>query len=345
MGEKQTQPKPQDTEPEAAEFRTLLSRAFVPLGGENEPLATPEQYAHVWKIGRMFADSKLVPDDFKGDKATCAIIAAFALRHKADPLVFYQHMHVIHGRPGMDAQLAIALANTSGKLAGPITHEIARDKDGRIVSCVARAVIAATGEVIEGSAVTPAIVEAEGWAKPKGDRGAASKWTTMPEHMYRFRSSVFMLREYAPELLMGLSTTDELEDIGDSSEPVAPAATSLETVRKRIRARVEPAVTEPPAAAPPKPEPPAQPVRTPDPGILDDVPKDDARDNPATDPLADKPAAKPAEVAKPAAPAMSEREKLVAQLREVCAAKGKNVPPVDKMSDKAVQQYIKTLSK
>ena len=379
MGEQKTQPQPeQQKAAEAAnEFAALMAKPFVPMGAENEPFSTPERFEHVWRVAKAYATSGMVPESFRGnDKvADCAIGVALAWRHKADPLMVLQHIHIIKGRPGMDAQLAIAFANSSGKLAGAITHEFTRDENGKAIGCTARAVLASTGEVIVGSEITLAMAKAENWGP---------KWQSMPDHMLRFRSSVFMLREYLPEVLMGMYTTDELVDI-PITETAAPSDAALDVLRDRVRARV---ASVQPSAAAAKPEPPAEPAKpkakakaaakaepaaekapapepaelppmVADPTILDDYPIDPADERDECEPeepvepgeqtalpLDAGQAAKPKPVPQNAttAPAMTAREQLIAQVRDLCEAQGKRLPPVTRMSDEALKGYAKTLS-
>ncbi len=52
----------------------------------------------------------------------------------------------------------------------------------------------------------------EGWLTKKG-----SKWQTIPELMLRYRCASFFGRLYAPELLMGLQTTEEVMDFIDAT--------------------------------------------------------------------------------------------------------------------------------
>ena len=52
------------------------------------------------------------------------------------------------------------------------------------------------------------MVKNEGWASKPG-----SKWKSMPEQMFRYRAAAFWQRMYAPEISMGFSTADEIEDI------------------------------------------------------------------------------------------------------------------------------------
>ena len=58
----------------------------------------------------------------------------------------------------------------------------------------------------------------EGWIQKKG-----SKWRTMPEVMLRYRAASLFGKLYAPELLMGLQSKDEIEDIaGEVVEAETP---------------------------------------------------------------------------------------------------------------------------
>jgi hypothetical protein len=48
----------------------------------------------------------------------------------------------------------------------------------------------------------------EGWLDKPG-----SKWKTMPELMLKYRAAAFFGRLYAPEIMMGLYSADEVVDI------------------------------------------------------------------------------------------------------------------------------------
>ncbi len=66
----------------------------------------------------------------------------------------------------------------------------------------------ATGETLEGPVVTMDMAKAEGWLDKAG-----SKWKTMPELMMRYRAAAFFGRLYAPEITMGMHSTEEVIDI------------------------------------------------------------------------------------------------------------------------------------
>lgn len=72
-------------------------------------------------------------------------------------------------------------------------------------------------EVLKGPVISMKMAEAEGWLGKSG-----SKWKTMPELMLMYRAAAFFGRLYAPEILNGMHTVEELPDM------TAGAATSLE---------------------------------------------------------------------------------------------------------------------
>jgi len=185
----------------------------------------PEAFDQAQRVARMLAKSDLVPQAYRsrGDHdekraiANCFIALQMAKRMQIDPFMFMQNSYVVHGRPGIEAKLAIALANRHGPFTGPIQWAVDRDENGQIVSCTAFATHKVTGETCEAT-ITREMVEAEGWHLPKGQTQQTSKWVTMPEQMYRYRSAMFLIRLYAPEVLLGMRTVDELEDMGEEIE-------------------------------------------------------------------------------------------------------------------------------
>ena len=53
-----------------------------------------------------------------------------------------------------------------------------------------------------------AMAKKEGWFNKTG-----SKWQTMPQLMLHYRAAAFFQRTYAPEISMGLMTSEEIQDI------------------------------------------------------------------------------------------------------------------------------------
>lgn len=160
--------------------------------------------AALWRLASMYSRSDIVPEQFRGKPENCLIALQMAQRCRIDPFAFMQASYVVHGRPGIEAKLAIAMLNSSGKIAGRVRYEFDGEGDKR--SCTACVKDKESGEEIRLK-LDWKTVEAEGWNKKNG-----SKWLTIPEQMFRYRSAVFLIRTHYPEVMMGLSTTDEMED-------------------------------------------------------------------------------------------------------------------------------------
>lgn len=163
------------------------------------------KFEHMWRVSKMYAASRIVPQHFQDSPENCFIAIQMAVRLGVDPFMFMQKTFVVGGKPGMEAQLAIALVNSRGPFKGAIQWKMEGEGMGR--QATAYAVHRETGEVCECT-VSMKVAEAEGWLGKSG-----SKWRTMPEQMLRYRSAAWLARLYAPECLMGMQTSDELDDV------------------------------------------------------------------------------------------------------------------------------------
>ena len=188
-------------------------------------------YEHIMKVAEVFAHSGLVPERYAGKVNNCAIVIAMALKHKADILGFMQNIYMVHNAPGMESKLAIALANMSGVWTAPIQYDMFGTRGQSDRGCTAWAVDSRSGAKCEVS-ITIQDAEREGWTKPK--KGMPSKWVTMPEMMLRYRGAMQLMRLYHPEVLFGMRTVDELEDVGPKTIKVEVEHPEADAIRKSI---------------------------------------------------------------------------------------------------------------
>lgn len=163
----------------------------------------------------------------------CVVALNMAQRMGADPLMVMQNLYIVEGRPAWSSQYIIASINACGKYS-PLRFAIEDlgEKDVEYVRykwegpqgnkrrienivktsikdmrCIAWATEKATGERLESPPVTIELAVKEGWFGKEG-----SKWQTMPEVMLRYRAASFFGKLYAPELLMGIQTAEEVHD-------------------------------------------------------------------------------------------------------------------------------------
>jgi hypothetical protein len=185
---------------------------------------TPEErnFALAQRQATALANSDIVPKVFAGNVANCLIALNLAQRVGCDPLMAMQNIDVIHGRPTWRSTFLIAAVNKCGRFT-PLRYRIEGEGDAR--TCVAVANERETGEEIEGPPVSMEMAKAEGWSTKSG-----SKWKTMPDLMLRYRAAAFFARTVAPEVAMGLYTSDEIEDMDRPTSTGASAKSATEAI-------------------------------------------------------------------------------------------------------------------
>lgn len=165
----------------------------------------------IQRVAKAFSTSTLVPQQYQGNVANCMIALNLAQRLKADELMVMQNLYIVHGNPGWSSKFLIASVNTCGRFSA-LRYEWRGEKNAADFGCRAWAIERESGERLDGAWVDWSMVRAEGWDKKNG-----SKWKTMPEQMFIYRAAAFWQRAYAPEISMGLSTAEEMQDVIDIS--------------------------------------------------------------------------------------------------------------------------------
>lgn len=162
------------------------------------------------RAAKLLASSSLVPKEYQGNLPNCVIALNMAQRVGADPLMVMQNLVVVHGRPTWSAQFLIATVNTCGRFSA-LRYEFFGERNTDSWGCRAWAVEKASGEKLVGTDVTIGMAKKEGWYGKSG-----SKWQSIPQQMLMYRAGSWWTRVYAPELSMGLHTTDEMRDVYDA---------------------------------------------------------------------------------------------------------------------------------
>lgn len=175
-----------------------------------------EMYAMAVKQAKILASSDLVPEGtYRGKPANCLIALDMSHRTGLSPLNVMQNLYIVKGRPGWSGQYCISAINSCGRFT-PLEFIQMIDDKGETRGYYAQAINRETGKICIGSPVTWDMVRAEGWYDKNG-----SKWKTMPDLMFHYRSAAFFAREYCPEVLNGLQTVEELKDVRGYDEPAA----------------------------------------------------------------------------------------------------------------------------
>lgn len=161
------------------------------------------------RVAKAFASSTLVPEAYRNNVPNCMIALNLASRLRADELMVMQNLYIVHGNPGWSSKFLIASVNTCGRFE-TLRYEWRGQEGADNYGCRAWTIEKSTGERLNGVWIDWKMVKAEGWSKKSG-----SKWLTMADQMFIYRSAAFWQRGYAPEISMGLSTAEELHDVID----------------------------------------------------------------------------------------------------------------------------------
>lgn len=189
----------------------------------------------------------------------CVVAMNMAMRMNADPLMVMQNLYVIEGRPSWSSQFIIAQLNSCGRFS-PLRFDLSEPGEPleltykatewvnkqktdvqrkaiiRHQTCTAWVIEKETGDRLNGPTVSIQMAIDEGWLTKNG-----SKWLTMPEVMLRYRAASLLGRIYAPELLMGLQSREEVEDFIEAT-PNAAGEYSVDINDLRDRAAQAPVV-------------------------------------------------------------------------------------------------------
>ena len=180
-------------------------------GGENidwgvSPLMNPARFDHMYRIGRVLASSALWPAHLRGKNpeegaANGMLCLNMAERLREDPLTVAQNIYFVSGRPGWNTTYMIAKANMHGVFSDPIDWDV--KGSGDTLSVTAFGLMAKSGNRVQVTCDMN-MAKAEGWTSNK-------KYQSMPEQMLRYRSAAFLIRLYAPEVMIGVPAQVELE--------------------------------------------------------------------------------------------------------------------------------------
>ena len=254
MSEETTQTLPEVVQPPQQDsIEVMRLKNERSLEKFSSPFESAAALRHFSSVAQVFADSMLVPKHLQGKPNDCMILMSMAMRMQEDPLLVLQNCFVVSGTPGFKSQFMIARANSSGQLKSKIRWNVERLEPATLKAGdfsmpnlrVTAQAVDNFGELMEAT-VTSEMAIAEKWT-------TNPKYRSMAEHMLRWRAAAFLIRLYMPEVMMGMQTLEEIEDVA-AANPEAQVGPSQGFVRlsdlKRIEAPAPVTITlvEPPEA-------------------------------------------------------------------------------------------------
>lgn len=162
---------------------------------------------HAYRTAGMLSKSGLVPDNYRNSPENCLIAIDLANRQGLSPMMVMQNLYVVKGKPAWSGSFCAAAINGCGKFT-PLEYVFVGQPGTESEGCYARATRLSNGTQCVSETVTMRMATDEGWLNKSG-----SKWKTMPRQMMMYRAASFFARAHCPEVLLGIQTVEEVQDV------------------------------------------------------------------------------------------------------------------------------------
>ena len=189
------------------------------MEGESSIYKNTDSFEFAQRQAKSLCESNLVPISYQGQKGlpNCLVALEMSKRMNLSPLTVMQNLNIIHGRPTWSAQFISSQIMGCGRFEN-FDYLVKGEGETLEVQCIAKRI--ADQKLIKGTAVSMKMARLEGWTKNP-------KYTSMPELMLRNRAATFFGRQYIPDLLLGVQTSEEVVDI-------QPLDVTPETVKETL---------------------------------------------------------------------------------------------------------------
>ena len=204
------------------------SMALAMRSGGRVAAIVPESFDEAYRMAKLFAMTKMVPEAFQGKPEECCLAIMQGLEVGLSPLAALSSIAIINGRPSLWGDGALAVVRASG-----LAEHITETDDGETATCMIR-------RKGEDEPIVRTFSQAD--AKRAGLAGKRGPWTEYPQRMRQMRARSWALRDGFADVLKGLHIAEEqsdvpmrdvtpkaavdLPDIPDAAEP-APVADEM----------------------------------------------------------------------------------------------------------------------
>jgi len=177
----------------------------------SEALAKLLTLQEAMELAKVFADSDLVPKEYKGKPANCVIAIKMGEEVGLSPFQALQSICVINGKPSLYGDAGLGVVMASGEL-----EDMKEEDDGETATCtmnrkgypnpVTRSFSAADAARIQ---MYETDKQGAGVWKPLASRVT---WRNHPKRMRQWRARWWTMRDLFPDKLKGLRGAEEMEE-------------------------------------------------------------------------------------------------------------------------------------
>ena len=174
--------------------------------GESSIYQTTESFEFAQRQAKSLCQSQLVPKEYQGQNglSNCLVALEMSKMMNLSPLTVMQNLNVIHGKPTWSAQFISSQIIGCSRFKN-FDYIVTGKDDSLSVQC--QAIRLEDDKLVKGTAVSMRMAQQEGWTERN------KKYQSMPELMLKNRAATFFGRQYIPDLLLGVQTSEEVVDI------------------------------------------------------------------------------------------------------------------------------------
>lgn len=173
----------------------------------------PQTFEDAYRLARVFAATKLVPKDFQDKPEDCCVAILQGLELGMSPIAAVQSIAVINGRPCLWGDGMLAVVRASGLL-----ETIKEEDNGSTATCTVK----------RKGDLDPVVRKfSQDDAKRAGLAGKPGPWTQYPQRMRQMRARSWALRDVFTDVLKGISSAEEMQDVTPVMRDITPAREPL----------------------------------------------------------------------------------------------------------------------
>ena len=175
------------------------------IDNESSIYQSQNSFEFAQRQAKSLCESNLVPQSYQGQKGlpNCLVALEMSKRMNLSPLTVMQNLNIIHGTPSWSAQFISSQILGCGRFTN-FDYIVSGQGETLEVQCIAKRV--EDQKIVKGTPVSMKMARLEGWTRN-------SKYQSMPDLMLRNRAATFFGRQYIPDLLLGVQTSEEVVDI------------------------------------------------------------------------------------------------------------------------------------
>ncbi len=177
------------------------SKMPVLSAGARPTAIVPATFEDAYRMARVFANTQLVPKEYQGKPEAACVAILQGLELGLSPMAAMQSIAVVNGKPCLYGDGMLAVVRASG-----LMEWMKETDDGTTATCAVKR----KGEV------DPIVrTFSDDDAKRAGLFGKPGPWSQYRPRMRQMRARSYALRDTFADVLRGISSADEMQDVVD----------------------------------------------------------------------------------------------------------------------------------